>query len=137
LEQLDAFNTCDIFHLDDSVVLSLDTLINLGPIQAFLTKKWASKPEDSAQKEHDQAIEAEIYRRNKANRALTKIKDEARAATAGALEEAMRRDFDTRHSRCLHCIGGAAARDDQPVDSSTLGSPARISDHVVQDLPEH
>lgn len=68
LEQMDAFNTCDIVRLDENVFRSLNTLINLGPFQAFLTRKWASKPESTAQQEHDQAIEAEIYRRNKASR---------------------------------------------------------------------
>jgi hypothetical protein len=51
------------------------------------------------------AIEAEIYRRNKANRALAKIKDGIRAAAASKAEEAKRRAFDAGHSTCMHCIG--------------------------------
>jgi hypothetical protein len=77
----------------------------LGPIQAFLTRKWASKTSDTVQQEHDKAIEAEIYRRNKANRALAKIKDGIRAAAASKAEEAKRRAFDAGHSTCMHCIG--------------------------------
>jgi hypothetical protein len=116
LEQMDAFNTCDIVHLDENIIHSLNTLINLGPIQALLTRKWASKPNDTAQQEHDQAIEAEIYRRNKSNRALAKIKDETRAAAASEAEEAKRRAFDAGHLRCRHCIG-ATVRTDHPGDS--------------------
>jgi hypothetical protein len=65
LDQMDAFNTCDIVHLDENGPHSPCTFVNLGPIQASLTR--ASKRNDAAQQEHDQAIEAEIYRRNKAN----------------------------------------------------------------------
>jgi hypothetical protein len=116
LEQMDAFNTCDIVHFDENVVHSLNTLINLGPIQAFLTRKWASKPDDTAQQEHDQTIEAEIHRRNKVNRSLAKIKDETLAAAASEAEEVKRRAFDTVHLRCRHCIG-ATVRTDHPGDS--------------------
>jgi hypothetical protein len=111
LEQMDAFNTCDIVHLDENDIHSLNTLINLGPFQAFLTRKRASKPDNTAQQEHDQAIEAEIYLRNKANRALAKMKDEARAATASEAEEVKRRAFDAGHMRCRHCIGAMGRED--------------------------
>jgi hypothetical protein len=111
LEQMDAFSTCDIVRLDENDIHSLNTLINLGPFQAFLTRKRASNPDNTAQQEHDQAIEAEIYRRNKANRALAKMKDEARAATASEAEEEKRRAFDARHMRCRHCIGAMGRED--------------------------
>jgi hypothetical protein len=111
LEQMDAFNTCDTVRLDENDIHSLNTLINLGPFQAFLTRKRASKPDNTAQQEHDQAIEAEIYRRNKANRALAKMKDEARAATASEAEEVKRRAFDAGHMRCRHCIGAIGRED--------------------------
>jgi hypothetical protein len=111
LEQMDAFNTCDIVCLDENVIHSLNTLINLGPLQAFFTRKRSSNPDNTAQQEHDQAIEAEIYRWNKANRALAKMKDEARAATASEVEENKRRAFDAGHLRCKHCIGAKARED--------------------------
>ncbi|KAH8744037.1 hypothetical protein BGZ57DRAFT_919489 [Hyaloscypha finlandica] len=111
LDQMDAFNTCDIVHLDKNIIHSLNTLINLGPIQAFLSRNWASKPDNTAQQEHDEAIEAEIYRRNKANRALTKIKDETRVAAASEAEEVKRRAFDAGHLRCMHCIEALVGRE--------------------------
>ena len=111
LEQMDAFNTCDIVHLDENIVQGLNTLINLGPFQAFFTRKRASKPDNTAQQEHDQAIEAEIYRRNKTNRALAKMKDEARVATASEAEEVKRRAFDAGHMRCRHCVGAMGRED--------------------------
>jgi len=131
LDQIDAFNTCDIVHLDGNVIQSLNTLINLGPIQRFLTFRRASKPERTPQQEHEELIEAEIYRRSKANRALARIKDETRAATASAIEETMRRDFDDRHASCLHCIGAVTARNDRHIRSSGFDSTVRNSDQVV------
>lgn len=111
LEQMDAFNTCGIVRLDENIIQSLNTLINLGPFQAFLARKRSSKPDNTAQQEHDQAIEAEIYRRNKVNRVLAKIKDEARAATASEAEEVKRRAFDAGHMRCRHCVGAMGRED--------------------------
>lgn len=80
-------------------------MINLGPVQAFLGRKWRSKKVDSAQVLHDAGVEAEIYRRNKANRVLAKIKDEGRAVAAGRAEEERRRVFDRGHLMCVHCVG--------------------------------
>lgn len=111
LEQMDAFNTCDMVRVDENVLHSLCPSINLGPIQAFLTRKWASKTSDTVQQEHDKAIEAEIYRRNKANRALAKIKDGIRVAAASKAQEAKRRAFDAGHSTCMHCIGTTEGRE--------------------------
>jgi hypothetical protein len=111
LEQMDIFNTCDMVRVDENVLPSLRPLINLDPIQACLTGKWASKTSDTAQQEHDQAIEAEIYCRNKANRALAKIKDGIKAAAASEAEEAKRRAFDAGHSTCMHCIGTPEGRE--------------------------
>jgi hypothetical protein len=111
LYQMDVYNSCDMVHLDKNTLHSLCTLINLGPIQAFLTRKWAPKSNDTAQQEHDQAIEAEIYRRNKANRSLAKIKDQTRAAAASDVEEVERRAFDTGHSICMYCFGATVRRE--------------------------
>jgi hypothetical protein len=108
LEQMDAFNACDILDDDaDPSIYSLHTLINLGPIQSFLARKCLTKTltpeEDSLLLEHDAGIEAEIYRRNKANRSISKIKNRARAEAAREEEEAKRRLFDRGHENCVHC----------------------------------
>jgi hypothetical protein len=108
LEQMDAFNACDILDdEDDPSIYSLHTLINLGPIQSFLARKGWTKTltpeEDSLLLEHDAGIEAEIYRRNKANRAISKIKNRARAETAREEEEVKSRRFDRGHENCVHC----------------------------------
>jgi hypothetical protein len=67
LEQMDAFNSCDILDGERGPSIhSLHTLINLGPIQSFLARKCLAKtllPEGVPQQEHDSGIEAEIYRR--------------------------------------------------------------------------
>jgi hypothetical protein len=44
LEQMDAFNACDILDDDEDLsIYSLHTLINLGPIQSFLARKCLTK----------------------------------------------------------------------------------------------
>jgi hypothetical protein len=108
LEQMDAFNACDILDgEEDPSIYSLHTLINLGPIQSFLARKCLAKTltaeEDSLLLEHDAGIEGEIYRRNKANRSISKIKNRARAEAAREDEEAKRRLFDRGHENCVHC----------------------------------
>jgi hypothetical protein len=107
LEQMDAFNSCDILDGERGPSIhSLHTLINLGPIQSFLARKCLAKtllPEGVLQQEHDLGIEAEIYRRNKANRSISKIKNRARAEAAREQEEMKRRLFDRGHENCVHC----------------------------------
>jgi hypothetical protein len=111
LEQIDAFNTCDILDDDaDPYICSLHTLINLGPFQSFLARKRnrlakaLTPEEDNVLLQHDAAIEAEIYRRNKANRSISKIKNRARAEAAREEEEAKRRLYDRGHENCVHCL---------------------------------
>jgi hypothetical protein len=108
LEQMDAFNTCDILDgEDDPSIYSLHTLISLGPIQSFLARRCLTKTltseEDNFLLQHDAGIEAEIYRRNKANRSISKIKNRARAEAVREEEEAKRRRFDRGHENCVHC----------------------------------
>ncbi|TVY90900.1 hypothetical protein LAWI1_G001356 [Lachnellula willkommii] len=106
LDQTDAFNTCvQIEDSEDSYQQRVNTLINFGPVQAWLSRKWTPDAQDTAQQEHDRVIEAENYRRNKADRTIRKMRDESRAAAAREAEEAKQNTFNTRHARCPHCIG--------------------------------
>lgn len=106
LDQTDAFNTCvQMEDSEDSYQQRLNTLINFGPVQAWLSRKWTPDAQDTAQQEHDRLIEAELYRRNKADRTIRKMRDENRADAAREAEEANQNTFNTRHARCPHCIG--------------------------------
>jgi len=106
LDQMDAFNTCaQIKDTDDLYQQRLNTLISLGPIQAFLNRTWTPDVADTAQQEHDQVIEAEIYRRNNVKRSIRKMRDEGKAAAARVAEETKKSIFDQSHARCPHCIG--------------------------------
>lgn len=110
LDQMDAFNTCDILHLDESHIHSLNTLINLGPIQAsiqaFWSRKLRSKRHVPALQEHDDAAEAEIYYRNKANRSFAKVRDGTGAASSRETEEAKKRLLDCEQ---MKSVPGAAS----------------------------
>jgi hypothetical protein len=114
LDQMDAFNTCaQIKDTEDPYQQQLNTLISLGPIQAFLNRTWTPDVADTAQQEHDQVIEVEIYRRNTVKRSIRKIRDEDKAAAARAAEETKKSVFDQGHARCTRCIGdppGSATR---------------------------
>jgi hypothetical protein len=101
---MDAFNTCDIIDSEDFDIFSLNTLINLRPIQSFLNRNWTPKANDIAQMTHDKDILAEIYHQNKAKKAISKIRDESRATAARATEEAEMKAFDNGHLRCVHYI---------------------------------
>lgn len=68
LDRIDAFNTCsELKDTEDPYQHSLNILINLGPIQAFLSRGWNPETGNKVQLEHDGDIEVEIYRRNKAD----------------------------------------------------------------------
>ena len=87
---MDAFNTCaQIKDSEDPYQQRLNTLINLGPMQAFLSRTWTPDVTDTAQQEHDQIIEAERYRRNKTNRMIRKMRDESLAADVSILAREM------------------------------------------------
>ena len=108
LGNLDAFNTCvDLHNAENSYQHSLNTLVNLGPIQAFLSRSWTPVAGDTTQQEHDRAIEAEIYRRNNARRAFARIQAADRKEAAKAVEDAAVTAFDARHVQCAHCVGEA------------------------------
>jgi hypothetical protein len=79
-------------------------------MQAFLSRAWTSEIGDKAQQDHDDKIEAEIYRRNKVRRTISRIVGEARVEAAKAVEGASIVAFDTAHVRCTHCIGRELSR---------------------------
>jgi hypothetical protein len=106
LEQMDAFNTCsEILDSEDPCLHSLKTLINLGPIQTFLSSKWTPRPGDTDQQKHDYEIEREIYRRNKVNRAISRMLDEHQISVASKAGAAKQKEFDRGHENCVYCVG--------------------------------
>lgn len=106
LDQMDAFNTCaQIKDSEDSYQQRLNTLVTLGPIHAFLSRSWKPDLTDSEQQVHDNGIEAERLRRNKANRAIRKMKNEEQASAARTAEDLERTTFDSHHEECRYCIG--------------------------------
>lgn len=104
--KIDTFNTCDIIDGQYPYnVFSLNTLINLGPIQTFINRKLRSKKNKARMDDHDLALEVEHYRRSKAIRLISKIGDETKREAAVAEEDVKRKDFDRRHGNCQRCNG--------------------------------
>src|SRR6266498_1953543 len=65
VEQMDLFDVYpDLIDSEDVDLYTLNTLVNLGPLQAFLNRKWRRGKSLTAQQEHDDGVEAEVYRRN-------------------------------------------------------------------------
>lgn len=116
LEKLDAFNTCvetmddykDSYE-DQPWYHPLNTLVDLGPIAAYLNRLWRrSAPNDTPQQEHDKYVEAEIHLRNKHNKSIRRISDESERRVAEVAENLRRQTFDRGHDNCIHCVGGVA-----------------------------
>lgn len=126
LEQTDAFNTCKIINEEDLLDLySLNTLINLGPLQALFTKMFHRKKTRSMQqrnslsngvvsqnaialamRDHDKRIEAEMYRQHRVDRLIERMKEEGQGVIARtAEEEATRMAFLSLHTECAYCTG--------------------------------
>lgn len=104
VEQMDLFDIFpDLIDSEDVDLYTLNTLVNLGPLQALLNRKWRKKESLSAQQEHDSVVEAETYRRNKANRKISKMEDAMLRLAALEAEENRRTEFDRRHQSCAHC----------------------------------
>jgi hypothetical protein len=77
LEQIDAFNTCsEIMNTGDHYLYGLNTLINLGPIQAFFSRKWGSKKVETPKQQSDDAVEEKLYWKNKATRLFARVVEE-------------------------------------------------------------
>ncbi|KAE8448612.1 hypothetical protein EG329_009037 [Mollisiaceae sp. DMI_Dod_QoI] len=124
LEQMDAFNTCDIVDSDDELDLySLNPFINLGPVQAFLSamanikrsrksrrdpatvnEGLATQHDNAVATDHSAQVEEEMYSRHQANRLISKMKDGNQAAIAARVEVARRQRFENKHINCVDCI---------------------------------
>jgi hypothetical protein len=131
LEQMDAFNTCNIVDSTDHLsVYSLNPFINLGPMQSFLSRRSAKQKRDTStiQQQHNSDIEAEIYRRNKADRLILKMKEECRVESAKIVEERRRRVFYLKHMGCIHCSGVP-----EPLEHQTeaIEEPSPVSVRIV------
>jgi hypothetical protein len=121
LYQMDAFNTCvQTKNSNDHYQPRLNTLVSLGPIQTYLTRTWRPDPTDSAQQVHDNGMEAEILRRNKAKRAIRKMRTEEQAAEARRVEVLKRISFDCNHEACRYCVGLPAQSMSQSVGDLAL-----------------
>lgn len=127
LEQMDAFNTCEIFDEDDVWdIYSLNPLINLGPTQSFVhkiinRKRRGGQQQDlfvnggdvsriklnTARRDHDERREAELYRQHKVDRLIDRIRDQSQKLTARTAEDAKRKAFQDSHLACVHCTDGS------------------------------
>jgi hypothetical protein len=77
LEQIDAFNTCsEIMDTADHYLYGLNTLINLGPIQAFFSRKWGSKKVETPKQQSGDAVGEKLYWKNKATRLFARVVEE-------------------------------------------------------------
>src|SRR5438477_1924271 len=118
---MDAFNTCNIIDSEDFYIFSFNTLINLGPIQSLLNRKYTPKANDTAQTTHDNEIYAEIYRQNKAKKVISKVKDRNQAALVRAAEEDAIKAFNNGHVGCVHCVrnmGGGQGEGETEIGSN-------------------
>ncbi|RDL30109.1 uncharacterized protein BP5553_10387 [Venustampulla echinocandica] len=112
LEQTDGFKTLvespHVSKDDDEEFQeaphALNTLINLGPINAYANRIRSTVAENTPQQEHDNAIVAEIYQRNKVNKSIASISDENERQEAREIESVRKNDFDQSHAECAICI---------------------------------
>jgi hypothetical protein len=112
LEQADGFrNLVEFPHVskDDDAEFheapyALNTLINLGPINAYANRSRTTVAENTPQQEHDNAIVAEIYRRNKVNKSIPRISDGNKRREAEEIESVRKNGFDQIHAECAICI---------------------------------
>ncbi|KFY82420.1 hypothetical protein V500_10561 [Pseudogymnoascus sp. VKM F-4518 (FW-2643)] len=116
LEKLDAFNTCvetmddykDSYE-DQPWYHPLNTLVDLGPIAAYLNRLWRRPaPNDTPQQEHDKCMDAEIHLGNTHNRSIRRISDESERRVAEVAENLKRQAFDRGHDNCIYCVGGVS-----------------------------
>jgi hypothetical protein len=125
LELKDAFKTCSqIIHSKDPSSQNLNILINLGKVQAFLGRKLKTNPSDTASRDHDDKVNAEMYRRSKARRIISKMEDGEQAVAAEKSEVDKVKAFDEAHAKCVHCVG-----------EKTEGPAVTAADKVLDDTP--
>lgn len=116
---------------------SLNPFVNLGPVQSFLNKltnktklksstKGAQLPGNAlvlARQDHNERVEAEMYRHNIAERLIARMKDDCEKTVARNDENAKMKDFQNRHVGCVYCTG---------VSSSIPGNGIRGSESSNQ-----
>ena len=125
LELKDAFNTCSqIIHSKDPFSQNLNILINLGKVQAFLGRKLKTSPTSPASQDHDDKVNAEIYRRSKVRRIISKLEDGEQALAAEKSEASKVKAFDVAHAKCVHCVG-----------EKTRGPAVMATAKVLDDIP--
>jgi hypothetical protein len=125
LELKDAFNTCSqIIHLRDPSSQNLNILINLGKVQAFLGRKLKKNSSTTASQDHDDQVNAEICRRCKVRRIISKREDGEEAVAAEKSEADKVKAFDEAHAKCVHCVG-----------EKTKGPATIAADKVLDDTP--
>jgi hypothetical protein len=104
VEQMDAFNSCSELSGDEARHRhTLKVLINLGPLQGLFSKRKKPKVTDTAQQDHDQEMETEYHRRNKAARSISKMYDQDEMSKAREAEVLKVEMFDRIHKNCVYC----------------------------------
>ncbi|EPE32085.1 hypothetical protein GLAREA_12167 [Glarea lozoyensis ATCC 20868] len=105
LDDIDAFNTCCELIMLDVEFPDFNTLINLGPLQAWLTRALRKKKKQDygARQRHDDMIDAEHYHRNRKKRDNNNIEDADKRCLAQAAEARRIREFDRHHRNCPQC----------------------------------
>jgi hypothetical protein len=110
LEDIDAFNTCCDLRMLDVDYPDFNTLINLGPLQAWIAKSMRKKKKKSLRNRerqiHEDMMDAERYHRNKIRRTNLSIEDVDQRTLAEAVETRRMREFDRGHQSCQHCRDG-------------------------------
>jgi hypothetical protein len=102
LEDIDAFTTCETILGDEgSSELQFNVHIDMGPLQTRFSRLIYGQPVDqeTALREHDRLMEAEIYQRNKADRETPSSQTEL-----WGTESARRAAFVQSHERCEICL---------------------------------
>jgi hypothetical protein len=102
LENLDAFNTCEIILGDEeSSERHFNGLYNMGPLQNFVgrLRYGQSAQQATGVEDHDRLIAAELYRRNSADREIPVFQIEL-----WRTENARRAAFVKSHERCAICL---------------------------------
>jgi hypothetical protein len=106
LEQVDAFNTCsEVMDTEDPYMHGLNTLINMGPIQAFFSRKWGSKKASTSKQEIGSAVEEELYWKNKATRSFARVIDEDGKVVQGEVAVGKKSVRSKQREICSGCFG--------------------------------
>jgi hypothetical protein len=104
VEQMDAFNSCSQLSGNESQHRhTLKVLINLGPLQSLFSKRRKPGAINTAQQDHDNEMETEYHRRNKAARLIFKMYDQDEMLKAREGEGLKVEMFDRIHKHCVYC----------------------------------